>query len=864
MRNGWIGLAALGALVVTASCAVGAQRVAEGRTAADFHAESVLIVHYHRPDGDYRGWNLWAWVAGQEGRSYRFANEDGFGRYAVVPFQQAAERFGFLVRKGEWEAKDVDRDRFAEPNADGIAEVWVVSGDETVYTDPEAIDMTPRVSAAFLDGPSELTVALTRGVSVSALDPRRMTLRVGDGGDGDDDRHGVREIGVRRIVAAETETGYADLIALTLERAVPLEALDESMTLELPGFSPATVYARDVLETPQLHATDAELGYRYELEQTTFRAWSPVAAEAELLLYDTAAGATPRRTVPMRRGERGVWHATVAGDLHGTYYAYRFTSYGERRTVPDIYAYAASADSSRGLVLDLDRTDPPGWDAHAPPTLDRPTDEVIYEIHVRDFTVADPTCPPAWRGKYLGLTHTNAGTAQTPGTALSHLRDLGVTAAHLMPIHDFTASLDEYNWGYWTALFNVPEAQYSTSPHDPAQTIRELKRAILALHEADIRVILDVVYNHTSSSFEHSPFDQTVPWYYFRTSPDGRLLNESGTGNAIADERAMVRDYIVDSLRYWVTEYRVDGFRFDLLGMHEPETVAAIERELLAIRPDLTLYGEPWTGGGPIRFGKGAQRGSRFAVFNDHLRDALRGDLDGTARGFISGAARGEARADAVRRGVVGAIAFNEHIHDFAHEPIETVNYVSAHDNLTLWDKLARTLPDATDAEKRAMQKLALGVVLTSQGIAFLHGGSDFCRTKHGHHNSYNAGDAINAFDWQRKHEYREVHEYVRGLIALRRAHPAFRMTDAAEVRANLRFLEASPLIAYTLDGAAVGDPWAKILVAYNGDGAAHELTLPGGEWTVAVDHERAGVEPIGRARDRVTLPPHSMIVLHR
>ena len=431
----------------------------------------------------------------------------------------------------------------------------------------------------------------------------------------------------------------------------------------------------------------------------------------------------------------------------------------------------------------------------------------------------------------------------------------GVTAVHLLPVHDFTAKPDEYNWGYWTALFNVPESNYASRQGDPLQPVRELRQAIQALHQAGIRVILDVVYNHTSSTGEHSPFDQTVPFYFHRTAPDGSLLNDSGCGNAIADERPMMRKYILDSLEHWTRDYRVDGFRFDLVGTHTPETVRAVCERLLPIRGDLTLYGEPWTGGGPTRFGKGAQKSLPFAVFNDHLRNAIRGDLDGTATGFATGP--GGDRA-AVQRGVTGAID------DFAQEPGESVAYASAHDNLTLWDKLVKSQPQASDATRRAMQKLAIGMVLTSQGIAFLEGGCEIARSKGGNHNSYDAGDDVNRFDWGRKGDFADVHDYVRGLIALRRAHPAFRMRDDADVRRAIRFLEAGGPMAFTIDGSVAKDPWDMILVAYNGEPQAQELALPGGDWEVFVHATQAGTTPLGTVRNACSLAPYSMLVARR
>jgi pullulanase len=424
-----------------------------------------------------------------------------------------------------------------------------------------------------------------------------------------------------------------------------------------------------------------------------------------------------------------------------------------------------------------------------------------------------------------------------------------------MPIHDFTAKPDEYNWGYWTALFNVPESNFAADRRDPLAPIRELRQAVQGMHAAGIRVVLDVVYNHTSSSGDASPFDATVPGWFFRTTRDGSLTNDAGCGNSVADERPMVRKYILDSLSYWLQQYHIDGFRFDLLGTHDPATVRAIVERVRSIRPDATLYGEPWTGGGPIRFGKGAQKGTGMAVFNDHLRNALRGDLDGAATGFANGPGGDR---EAVKRGVAGSID------DFTASPAESVNYASAHDNLCLVDKLALSAKGATDAERESMLRLAVGTVLVSQGIPFLEGGCEIGRTKGGDHNSYVSGDRVNRFDWERAARWQATSDWVAGMIALRRAHPALRMSDAAAVRRSIQWLETAPLLAWTIDGRAAGDPSRTLLVALNGEPTQASLSLPPGEWNVLANGGRAGAVSIGTATGSIMVAPWSLAVLTR
>jgi len=803
-------------------------------------AQAVVVLHYHRADGKYEGWNAWAWADGRDGRAYPLDQVDGFGVYARIDLDEPTDRVGFIIRRGDWLERDTDMDRFVSPGTTGVAEAWLVAGEERVFMDPTKLDFALQVQRAFLDAPGMLHVRLNKPAAADRLSDPAGWVEVGD------QRYPVSEV----KAMGHGKSGSRDWV---LKLAKPIELNDASvpMTLRLPGVGPATVFARGVLTDRRYYDLGASLGSDYTPGATAFATWSPVAGAVELLLFKSVDDDEPYQTVAMSKGHGAVWRARVEGDLDGVYYMYRFTSYGEHRTVADIYCRAASKDSSRSMVVDLDKTDPPGWDRDASPVSKSPVDEVIYEVHVRDYSIADESCPPALRGKYLGLAHENTGEITT---GVSHLKELGVTTVHLLPIQDFSAGMDEYNWGYWTALFNVPEAQYSTNPDDPAQAIKDLKATVQALHGAGIRVVLDVVYNHTSTSFAASPFDQAVPWYYFRTTPGGRLRNESGTGNAVADERPMARKYIVDSLKYWVDEYHVDGFRFDLLGMMHKATVKRIDRELHAKRPDLILYGEPWTGGGPTYFPKGAQKGMGVAVFNDHFRNAIRGDLDGVSLGY----AMGGGHVKELRNGLAGAID------DFAEQPTESVNYVSAHDNRTLWDKLTHTLPDADDATKRSMQKLSLGIVLTAQGVAFLHGGSDFCRTKLGNHNSYNAGDEVNKFDWARKAKYLDVFDYTRGLISLRRGHPAFRLRTRKQVRSLMTFHDGPGPIWFQLDGEAVGDDWSTILVAYNGDPEGKRFVLPEGPWRVVVDHERAGVGTIGEASGEVLLRPFSMMVLYR
>ncbi len=650
------------------------------------------------------------------------------------------------------------------------------------------------------------------------------------------------------------------VLRLTLGRSLTPADIVRPLTLHFSSMPSRPIYAREVLSTPAYFYGGNDLGATYAAAATTFKVWSPVSSATSLLLYKDATSAA-YQTIPMSRSAAGVWSATVFGNLDGVYYQYAYTSYGAQHIAPDIYGRAASEDLQRSMVIDLARTDPANWSAVPAPTLAQPTDAVVYEIHTRDFTI-DPSSgvPDNMRGKYLGLI---APGTHVPGTAtptgLDYLKQLGVTDIHLLPIESIANSRTPgYNWGYETDLFDVPESRYATDPSDPTSAIRDVKTMVAGLHQAHIGLVMDVVYNHAVPvSGDASPFWAAVPYYYFRTGAKGDLLDESGVGNSMDDAHPMVRKFVIDSLTYWETQYHVDGFRFDLLGIFTPQTVAAISQALHKIRPDILLYGEPWTGGGPIRFGKGAQRGLGVAVFNDNIRNLLRGDLNGTKKGFALG---GDVDATALQTAINGSP-------DFTQAPTESMNYVSIHDDMSIWDKITQTLP-GDDALDRSALKLAGAMVILSQGVPILEGGSELGRTKQGNPNSYNAGDSINHFDWQRGLQFQEVSNYYRGLIALRQAHPAFRCATAQQVSQTLKFLPASALpantVAFTLDGTPSGDPWRKTLVIFHGASDSGTITLPPGHWHLAVIGEQAQSQGSLVSTTTLTLAPLSAAVLYQ
>jgi pullulanase len=669
------------------------------------------------------------------------------------------------------------------------------------------------------------------------------------------------------VVAAPSGPELVQQLDIILPKKLSIDEITKPIKLMLDGIE-YEIFARNVLSEPQYLYAGTDLGPTYTRTATTFKVWSPVSETAELVLFDAAAG-PPDVVVDMKRDTTGTWSVKVDGNLHGKYYQYRFRSYGVGRVAADIYAYSASQDGTRSQVVDLSRTNPTNWARSTSPKLAKPTDSVIYEIHTRDFTI-DPSSGVAanLRGTYLGLAQRGTvvpGTQQATG--LDYLKALGVTDIHLLPIQKFNPfNSATYNWGYETTLFNVPDARYATKPNDGINTIKEVKTMVQGIHAAGMRLVLDVVYNHTvPAKGELSAFDQTVPYFYFRTNDAGRYLNESGVGNAVNDDQLMIRKYIRESLLYWVREYKVDGFRFDLVGMFTRETVEDLTNAIRKLRPDALLYGEPWTGGGPTRFGKGAQKGMNFAVFNDNIRNAMRGDLDGTRKGFVMG---GLTAPVSIQRGVVGSISFNADIRDFTESPLETINYISAHDNMALWDKMEKAMPEADKNTRDRAVRLGGAIVLTSQGIPFLEGGAEMGRTKGGNPNSYNAGDAVNKFDWMRGAQFTGTTSYYAGLIALRRAHPMFRMDKADDVRKALSFFPASDasaaVVAFMIDGSVAKDSWKKAVVVYNGNNAEGEMKLPAGTWNIAVNGEKAGTVSLGTASGSLKLAPLSAYVLYQ
>ena len=597
----------------------------------------------------------------------------------------------------------------------------------------------------------------------------------------------------------------------------------------------------------------ADLELSYSPQSSKFRVWAPTASEVKLLLYDNGNEGGAYKMHDMDRAENGTWMLKVNENLKGKFYTFQI-KVNEKwmNETPGIWVKATGVNGKRAAIINFAETDPVGWENDVRPALKDFTDIILYEVHVRDFSVS-PNSGMKNKGKFLAFTE--RGTKNTAGdaTGIDHLKELGITHVHLLPSFDF-ASVDEtklnqnkYNWGYDPVNYNVPEGSYSTDPYNPVTRILEYKQMVLSLHQAGLRVIMDVVYNHTAIG-KGSHLDLLAPGYFYRQNADSTWSDASGCGNETASERAMMRKFMVESVVYWATEYHVDGFRFDLMGIHDIETMNDIRAALDNIDPTIFIYGEGWTAASsPLAeeeraVKKNAKQLNNIAVFSDDIRDALKGSWKhAEIPGFVSGT---DSLEESVKFGIVGAtqhsqVDYTKLLYSkeaYVNNPTQIINYVSCHDDMCLVDKLRQSKPlDATDEELIRFNKLAQTVVFTSQGIPFIYAGEEVYRTKKGLHNTYQSPDSINRIDWNFKTTQKDIFNYYKGLIALRKAHEAFRIPTQEMVQQHLKFLDllTPNVIAFTLTDHVNGDLWKDILVIYNGNRKQVAVQIPEGEWNL-------------------------------
>ena len=604
-------------------------------------------------------------------------------------------------------------------------------------------------------------------------------------------------------------------------------------------------------EYPVYNGNDLEL--TYSATGSKFRVWAPTADEVKLLLFDNGIEGAAYMMKNMHRSKNGTWVVAVSGDLKGKFYTFQIKT-GEKwlNETPGMWVKAVGVNGKRAAIIDFNETNPEGWEKDKRPELKNVADIALYELHVRDFSMS-PNSGMKNKGKFLAFTE--QGTKNTAGqaTGIDHLKELGITHVHLLPSYDY-ASVDEtklnenkYNWGYDPLNYNVPEGSYSSDPTNPVARIKEFKQMVQSLHQANIRVVMDVVYNHTFVG-EESHLNLLAPGYFYRFNKDSTWSNASGCGNETASERPMMRKFMIESVVYWAKEYHVDGFRFDLMGIHDIETMNAIRAALDKVDPTIVIYGEGWTASGsPLpeekrAVKKNAKQLKGIAVFSDDIRDALKGSwMHSEIPGFVSGT---DSLEESVKFGIVGGVQhsqidYTKPIYSkepYVNSPLQSVNYVSCHDDMCLVDKLRQSRPKgATEDEIIKFNKLAQTVVYASQGLPFIYAGEEIYRDKKGVHNTYQSPDSINQINWDNKTKYIDIFNYYKGLIAMRKAHPAFRMTTQDMVQKNLKFLDMKTpnVVAYTLDNNANKDSWKQILVIFNGNRKPVGLEIPEGTWNV-------------------------------
>jgi pullulanase len=848
-----------------------------------------LIIHYYRYDGDYTNWNAYLW--NEKGASdvaageHFFENTDAWGAYVSVDLSEAnnlddATTVGIIIKLGtDWNVREFSYDRFinletAEVNGSKEIHAYLVQDDENIGTSQDDLDnFTPdkrnRVLTAAFDESLDIDVTLTS----TALE------------------YTVYESG--NVMANATPSGTSF--------NVPMTGVDitKTYTIEVE-FSDVTrtifVSKENIYDTDSFidaYTYNGELGAIYSETSTTFRLWAPLSEAVAVNIYEQnhsnydndgnyiETPDTAIRTESMTQIENGAWEVVLNGDFSSKYYTFDVTNDGVTNEVVDPYAYSTGVNGQRGMVVDFDATDPINWvEDYRPNTILNMTDYTVYELHVRDLTTHETwEGNDDYRGTFLGLseketTYTEGDTTVTTG--LDHIVELGVNAVQLLPIFDFGVvdetrlddpTYDAFNWGYMPLHFNTLEGSYSTNPYNGNTRITEFKTAVQAFHDEDIRVIMDVVYNHTGLSGD-SNFNLILPGYYHRMTSTGGFSNGSGTGNETASERSMMRKFMVDSVTFLATEYNLSGFRFDLMALHDVDTMNAIRAAVNEIDPTIVLYGEPWNGGTtPLSDSDAAGKSNivnldDVGAFSDTTRNGIKGSVfNANEGGWLQSQDTTDMSAfkDMVNYGITGGLDWDGVNVDAWHQdPEKIVNYVTAHDNHTLYDKLK--LSGVSRSTIPYVQQEANAIVLTSQGIPFLHAGVEFLRTKNNDENSYESGDEVNQLDWSRKIDYLDTFNYYKGMIALRNIYENFRMSEADDIYANLTFYDTDDYtIAYKITGERADV--IVIHVAEHPDGFSG-LTLDDETYYVLSNHYAVDLTGNETVTGEVYVPSYTTTVL--
>lgn len=846
-----------------------------------FHASSVGTVyfHYYRLDGNYTGWDMWIWESAPSslgGAGYDFiddatdSNYNFGGKVVVLDLEKTglkdATQLGFIVRQGgsSWSGKDVDADRFVDikkDTTDGTQHVYIVQGEPTFGSsldDPDTPSRTHKITSGYFVSNYKIEYFSTDKV-VSAkvyCDGEELTIS---------------------NPKFETKKGSLEVTSkVSLTSKYIIEATFSNGDVSQTELTFDGLY--DSAEFNEAYGyTGNDLGAVVTNNKTTFKLWAPVSEKVEVNLYKSgtpskySGGSDEKTTYEMTRKEKGVFELSFDENLHNTYYTYTVYNGKNVNEVVDPYAKSVGINGERGLVVDFSKVNPSGFEyGKRANNITNITDAIIYELHVRDLTSSS-----TWNGsienkmRYLGLVE--AGTTyEGVSTGFDHIKELGVTHVQLQPIFDYGNAVDEsdvdsngivkkFNWGYMPENYNALEGAYSKNPYDGLERIKEMKMVVMAFTEANIRVNMDVVYNHTGKT-DNSNFNLIVPGYYYRKTSTGKWSNGSGCGNETASERFMVRKFIVDSVVFWASEYNFSGFRFDLMGLHDVETMNEVAKALKEIDPTIMVYGEPWTGGtttlsSNLQATKETLREiNGVGAFNDDIRDAVKGSVfEASGTGFVQGS-KSLSAINKIKFSIAGGVEHDEVNELFtstttfwAGEPDKMINYVTCHDNNTLYDKLMQSSKDtSTDAIKEEL-KQANAIVLLAEGVSFLHAGDEFMRSKPDgkggyDSNSYDSSDEVNQIDWSLKVKYKDVFDYFVGLIALRKSTPEFRLAKSTDIASKLHFVDfdAKEVIGYTIDSDS--KDYSKILVIHAN--AEKEITLPEGKfWKVVVDKEIANNE---------------------
>jgi pullulanase len=820
----------------------------------------VLKVHYHREDGNYEGWDVWLWEIGGDGGGFAFAEEDG-EMVATKVVTPGVTSIGFIVRTADW-AKDVDKDQFIDISemVSGTVHIYVESGVEgyTKEYGEDAVTGVKLSKARYDQETGTITVEMTGAVEEDLKSAFRIRGSQGE------------------VTIAEAAEGEKWQYILTPE--TPLD-LNREYRITYDGneykLTMPNIFSTDAFEADYTYTGD-DLGALWSPESTRFRVWAPTAEEVLLNLYGSGTEGTDDllEQIAMTADVNGTWIAEKEGDINGTYYTYTAVINGEEREACDPYARTTGVNGKRAMVLDLAATNPQGWDTDVDPNAGGTyNDAIIYELHVRDLS-SDSSSGIENVGKFLGLTETGTRTAGGMATGLDHIKELGVTHLHLLPVYDYgsvdEANLDkaQFNWGYDPVNYNVPEGSYSTDPYNGEVRVREMKQMVKTLHDNGISVIMDVVYNHVQSAGDFC-VNRLVPGYFSRMDENGAYSNGSGCGNDTASERSMVRKYIVDSVKYWADEYHIDGFRFDLVGLLDTETVNQIVEEVHRDHPNVIFYGEGWTmdtavtkEGITMATQLNSTETPGFAYFSDTIRDALKGSVFDTSLGYVSGA---EGLEETIKKCFMG-------LTDWCTTPAQTINYASCHDNLTMMDRLTRSALSSSRADKIRMNNLAAAIYMTSEGIPFLQAGEEMLRTKMKadstfDENSYASPDYVNSLKWEtlEEEEYKQVFAYYKGLIAFRKAHGALRLTNAQDVQQNVFPVEGLPanVVAFQVNGGVNGETSEGLFLIFNPNNRTEEITLPDGVWDVYVNGEKAGTEVLATITNgKASVDPISALVL--